>query len=133
MYKYIFLSAIIMLPVLCASCAESTLYTTRLIRDGAPAKNAVTVTWIGTAGVLVSDGKTGILIDPYVSRFSMGKVFFGSKLKPDMGKIQQAVDRLGKKNISLILVSHSHFDHAADAPYFAGITGAPIMPALKAP
>ncbi len=126
MYKFIFHAAIVTLPVLCASCAGSSLYATHLIREGAPAKNTVTVTWLGTAGILVSDGKTGILIDPYVSRFSMGKVFFGSKLKPDMGKIQQTVDRLGKKNISLILVSHSHFDHVADAPYFAGITGAPI-------
>lgn len=126
MHKLIIFSSLFTLPVLCASCAGSKLYTNHLIREGAPAKNAVSVTWLGTAGILVSDGRTGILIDPYVSRFSMGKVFFGSKLKPDMGKIQQTVDRLGKKNISLIVVSHTHFDHAADAPYFAGITGAPV-------
>lgn len=127
MFKMIFQAAVLsLLPFICAACAADRLYTTHMIREGAPAKNAVTITWLGTACVLVSDGATGILIDPYVSRFGMGEVFFGSRLKSNMGKIQQTVDRIGKKNINLILVSHSHFDHVADAPYFAGITGAPV-------
>ena len=56
----------------------------------------------------------------------MDKVMFGIKLKPDIGKIQECIDRLGKGNISIILVSHSHFDHVADVPYFARITGVPV-------
>ena len=55
-------------------CPSLKLYHLRLIQSGAQEDNAVSVTWLGTAGVLVSDGLTGILIDPYVSRFGFLKV-----------------------------------------------------------
>jgi L-ascorbate metabolism protein UlaG (beta-lactamase superfamily) len=126
MKNFLMQTAAITLPILCAGCAGLDLYKSRMIRGTAAPKGAVTITWLGTAGLFVSDGRTGILIDPYVSRFGMEKVFFGTRLKPDIGKIQECVDRLGKNNISLIVVSHSHFDHVADAPYFARVTGAPV-------
>jgi L-ascorbate metabolism protein UlaG (beta-lactamase superfamily) len=125
MKQFLLHTAVMALPILCAACAGVDLYKSHVIRGAAP-KGAVTVTWLGTAGLFVTDGKTGILIDPYLSRFDMGKVMFGIKLKPDVGKIQECVDRLGRGNISIILVSHSHFDHVADVPFFARITGAPV-------
>jgi L-ascorbate metabolism protein UlaG (beta-lactamase superfamily) len=87
----------------------------------------VNVTWLGTAGVLISDGDCSILIDPYVSRFGLFKIFLGIPLQPDNESIKRWTDRLGAKNIRAVVVSHSHFDHCLDAPHFALETGAVLV------
>ncbi len=89
--------------------------------------NVVRITWLGTAGVLISDDDTGILIDPYVSRFGMIQIALGLPLRPDKKAIEKWAARLGRKNIQAVLVSHSHFDHCIDAPYFAMETDAMLM------
>lgn len=78
----------------------------------------VNVIWLGTAGVLLEDGDTGILIDPYISRFGMLKIALGIPLPPDKDTVKKWSQRLGKNNIKAVVVSHSHFDHSLDAPYF---------------
>lgn len=92
-----------------------------------PGQGGVCLTWMGTAGMFITDGETGILIDPYVSRFSLGTVAFRLPLKPDRTLIRNWAEKLGREKIKSIIVSHSHFDHAADAPYFAIETGAPLV------
>lgn len=84
------------------------------------------ITWLGTAGVLIEAGRDGILIDPYVSRVGMLRVFLGLSLKPDQKAIDKWLARLGTK-IHAVIVSHSHFDHCLDAPYFALKTKALLM------
>jgi L-ascorbate metabolism protein UlaG (beta-lactamase superfamily) len=76
--------------------------------------------------VLVSDGKTGILIDPYVSRFGFFKIAMGLHLQPNKDLVKSWTARLGKGGVGAVAVavSHSHFDHCLDAPYFAMETGA---------
>ncbi|MHB8138991.1 MAG: MBL fold metallo-hydrolase [Smithellaceae bacterium] len=101
---------------------ESLLMETTGLRQG-----SVRLTWLGTAGMFIGDGKTGILIDPYVSRFSMSAVALRLPLKPDRALVRQWAEKLGREMIRAVLVSHSHFDHAADAPYFAVETGAPLI------
>lgn len=91
------------------------------------AKNNVSVTWLGTAGVLISDSDTGILIDPYVSRFGLFTVAFDARLRPDREAVKKWTSRLGRETIKAIAVSHSHFDHLADAPYFAMETDAVLL------
>lgn len=79
---------------------------------------ALCITWLGTAGVLIEAGHDGILIDPYVSREGMLRVFLGLPLRPDQQAIDKWLARLETK-IHAVIVSHSHFDHCLDAPYFA--------------
>lgn len=105
-------------------CPSLKLYHSRLIQSGTQEDNAVSVTWLGTAGVLVSDGLTGILIDPYVSRFGFLKVAMGLPLQPDKALVKRWMARLEKVCIEVVAVSHSHFDHCLDAPYFAMEAGA---------
>jgi len=88
--------------------------------------NMVSLMWLGTAGVFISDSDTGILIDPYVSRFGILKVAAGLPLHPDRDAIKKWTRRLGTKNIRAVVVSHSHFDHCLDAPCFAQGTGASL-------
>lgn len=87
----------------------------------------VSVTWMGTAGVLISDGNTGILIDPYVTRCGFFKIALNRPLQPEIQLVDRWLKRLGKHHIKAVAVTHSHFDHCLDAPYFARNTGAPLM------
>ena len=102
-------------------------YESLLLDSDGPGQGGVSLTWLGTAGTFITDGKTGILIDPYVSRFSLGTVAFRLPLKPDRALIRNWVDKLGRGKITAVIVSHSHFDHAADAPYFAIEADAPLV------
>ena len=102
-------------------------YESLLLDSDGPGQGGVRLTWLGTAGTFITDGKTGILIDPYVSRFSLGTVAFRLPLKPDRALIRNWVEKLGREKINAVIVSHSHFDHAADAPYFAIEAGAPLV------
>lgn len=88
---------------------------------------AVRVVWMGTAGLFVTDGETGIYIDPFVSRYGLFKVGFGFGLNPDHGLIEKWITITGGARASAVLVGHSHYDHAMDAPYFAARTGAVIV------
>ncbi len=83
--------------------------------------------WLGTAAVLISDENTGILIDPYVSRFGIFKVAMGLPLQPDLEAVARCVACLEGINIQAVVVSHSHFDHCLDAPYFARETGSLLI------
>ncbi len=130
MKKFNFLSLvlIILLWPFCTACnTNMNLYNSMLISEEASSGDALTVTWLGTAGVLISDGQTALLIDPYVSRFGITKVFFQRPLAPDKELIRKWAEKLGKKNIRAVIVSHSHFDHSLDAPYFAREAGAPLL------
>lgn len=120
-------SVLMILHIVLPGCAMPDLYRSRLISPGAPDAAGVSVTWLGTAGVLVSDGRTGILIDPYVSRQGLFKVFLGRPLIPDQDLIKRWLVRLGRPPVQAVLVSHSHFDHTLDAPYFARETGALLV------
>lgn len=102
-------------------------YESLLLDSDGWGQGGVRLTWMGTAGTFITDGKTGILIDPYVSRFSMGTVAFRLPLKPDRTLIRNWTGKLGGKKIVAVIVSHSHFDHAVDAPYFAIEAGAPLV------
>ncbi len=103
------------------------IYNAMLINEAPSPGTGLTVTWLGTAGIHITDGRTGILIDPYVSRFGMARVFFGRPLEPDQERIRQWTEKLCKTNIEAVIVSHSHFDHSVDAPFFAREAGAPLV------
>lgn len=127
MKKHFLLSLILVMLFCSARCTDMDLYNSMLISDAPSARKGVTLTWLGTAGVFISDGQSGILIDPYVSRFGMAEVFFGRPLEPKKDTIHQWFERLGKTRIRAVIVSHSHFDHSLDAPFFAREAGAPLV------
>jgi L-ascorbate metabolism protein UlaG (beta-lactamase superfamily) len=85
---------------------------------------SIKATWLGTAGLFVSDGETSFYIDPYVSRVSVFKMFAGRKINPDIKKIDECINRTSGQKAAAVLLGHSHFDHLLDAPEFASKTGA---------
>ncbi len=88
--------------------------------------------YLGTAGWEISDGNIVVLIDPYISRLKLDGVGHPDDDRPgfartdvgqsDTGLIDEIVDRA-----DFILVHHSHFDHLADVPYIAAMTGAKVI------
>lgn len=92
----------------------------------APAQpQQVTAQFVGVSTLLFSDGNTHILIDGYFTRPSATELIFG-KIAPDEAAIKWGLKRLGVTTLDAILVVHSHFDHAMDAPIVAQLTGAPV-------
>jgi L-ascorbate metabolism protein UlaG (beta-lactamase superfamily) len=87
----------------------------------------VSVTWLGTAGIYATDGTTSIFIDPFVSRFGLVHVGLGRDIYPQSEVIQEWAQRIQPRNVALTLVSHSHYDHAMDAPVFAALTGSILV------
>ncbi|MBN1335156.1 MAG: MBL fold metallo-hydrolase [Deltaproteobacteria bacterium] len=76
-------------------------------------------TWFGAASVLLDDGRTRLLLDPFVTRPGMLRVGLGFPLRPDGVGVERWLDRLGARGTAAVLVSHSHYDHLLDAAVFA--------------
>jgi L-ascorbate metabolism protein UlaG (beta-lactamase superfamily) len=93
----------------------------------APPDAGLTVTWLGTAGVFVSDGEVGLLIDPFASRPDLVAVGLGRPLRPRAAEIAALLQRTGATRAAAVVVSHSHYDHVMDAPAVARATGARLV------
>ncbi|MCP4130518.1 MAG: MBL fold metallo-hydrolase [bacterium] len=90
-------------------------------------RTSIRIAWLGTAGIYLWDDRSGILIDPYVSRHGIWRVLLGLPLKPKFSLIEDSIQRLGNSKPHAVIVSHSHFDHLSDAPYFAEKTGSMLV------
>jgi L-ascorbate metabolism protein UlaG (beta-lactamase superfamily) len=95
----------------------------------------VQLTYLGTAGWEITDGRTVILVDPYLSR--LRRVTPNDTVDPadnrplfDNAAIAQSdtvtIDAHIKR-ADVVLITHTHYDHALDAPYIASKTGATII------
>lgn len=87
----------------------------------------LSATWMGTAGFFVSDGRDSFYIDPYVSRYSLFRVLAGLSLPPRVDLVRRWIVLTGGGSAGAVVVSHSHFDHVLDAPFFAKEAGAVLV------
>jgi len=79
------------------------------------------VTWLGVAGFALSSQGTTVLIDPYVSRVSVGDSLRRRRALPDPTLLDRWVPRA-----DAVLLGHTHFDHSVDAPGVARRDGATV-------
>ena len=85
-----------------------------------PAERApITLTWLGVAGWQLDAGSTTILVDPYYSR----PADLDGPVTPDAA----AIAARAPTRADLIVVGHTHVDHALDVPAVALATGARVV------
>jgi len=97
---------------------ESLYFTSDLPLGGT---GEVRVTWLGTAGFAIEHAGHVLLLDPYLTRPSWSRCLF-APLRSDTALIRRVVPRA-----DAIILSHTHFDHALDAPEIARQTGARVF------
>ena len=81
----------------------------------------VEVRWLGVAGFAITCEGTTILIDPYVSRRPVGDLLRRKVWGSDPVLLDRHVPKA-----DAILLGHTHFDHALDAPAVARRDGATV-------
>jgi L-ascorbate metabolism protein UlaG (beta-lactamase superfamily) len=75
------------------------------------------VEWLGVSGYRISaEGKT-LFVDPYLSRVPFANLLRRRSALPDPAMLDRFVHAPGE--VVGVLVGHTHFDHAVDAPAIA--------------
>lgn len=77
--------------------------------------------WLGTAGFRLAYEGVTLLVDPYVTRASLGAVLGRRPLLSSAEKVERLITAA-----DAVLVGHTHFDHAVDVPPIAARFGCPV-------
>jgi L-ascorbate metabolism protein UlaG (beta-lactamase superfamily) len=75
------------------------------------------LTWLGVSGYRLTYEGVSLFIDPYVSRVPLRAFLLRRKTLPDAALIERFASAPGP--VAGVLVGHTHFDHAVDAPAIA--------------
>jgi L-ascorbate metabolism protein UlaG (beta-lactamase superfamily) len=110
-----------------------------LLLVGSPAvalaQGSLKLSYLGTAGWEITDGKTVVLVDPYLTRLKSDTPrdpALPTDPRPlvtlnDFVASDQAVIDAHIKRADFILITHTHVDHVLDMPYIARKTGALVI------
>ena len=73
--------------------------------------------WLGVSGYRLTYEGVSLFVDPYVSRVPLRALLLGRLAMPDIALIDRYISAPGP--VAGVLVGHTHFDHAIDAPAIA--------------
>jgi len=82
---------------------------------GLPA--GVEIEWLGVSGFRITYEGVSLLVDPYVSRVPLRALPLRRRALPDEAMIARHLS--GPGPVAGVLIGHTHFDHAIDAPAVA--------------
>jgi len=80
------------------------------------------LTWLGVSGYRMAYEGVSLFIDPYVSRVPLRSLLLRRRALPDPSLLDRWIGRageIGADDVAGVLVGHTHFDHAVDAPAIA--------------
>ncbi len=83
------------------------------------------IEWLGVAGYRLTYEGVSLLIDPYVSRVPLRNLLRRIPALPDEATIARLLPPGDR--VAGILIGHTHFDHAVDAPALARRDGCPVL------
>ncbi len=75
------------------------------------------LTWLGVSGYRLTYERTSLFIDPYLSRVPLRALLLRRQALPDPAMLDRYATAPGP--VAGVLVGHTHFDHAVDAPAIA--------------
>jgi L-ascorbate metabolism protein UlaG (beta-lactamase superfamily) len=81
------------------------------------------IEWLGVAGYRLTYEGVSIFLDPYVSRASLWRLLLGRPALSDPALLDAYIRAPGP--VAGVLIGHTHFDHAIDAPEIARRFGCP--------
>jgi L-ascorbate metabolism protein UlaG (beta-lactamase superfamily) len=87
---------------------------------GLPA--GVELEWLGVSGYRITFEGVSLFVDPYVSRVPLRALLLRRTALPDDALVERFIHAPG--TVAGVLVGHTHFDHAIDAPAIARRYGA---------
>ena len=102
------------------------VYRSLVVQAPTDKPGSLVVTFLGVSTLLLSDGETAILTDGFFTRPGIGEIFLG-KIAPDKALIARHLKHAGIDRLAAVIVNHSHYDHAMDAPEVALQTGAVLV------
>jgi L-ascorbate metabolism protein UlaG (beta-lactamase superfamily) len=80
------------------------------------------LSWLGVSGYRLTYQGISLFVDPYVSRVPLRALLLRRRALPEPGLLERYAAAPGE--VAGILVGHTHFDHAVDAPALARRHGA---------
>ena len=104
------------------SSSDDAQVVSELERVGVGLPPGLTISWLGVSGHRLTYEGTSIFIDPYVSRVPLRSLLLRRTAIPDVALIDRYASVAGR--VAGVLVGHTHFDHAVDAPAIARRYGA---------
>ncbi|MDD3877446.1 MAG: MBL fold metallo-hydrolase [Bacteroidales bacterium] len=91
---------------------------TDLFAESVPLPENLHIFYLGTNSLYISDGKTGLLIDPFFTRPDVDwkkiALFKNIQIAPDPLVISKILQGAHISKVDAVLTTHSHYDHALD-------------------
>lgn len=79
------------------------------------------IRWLGVSGYRITYEGVSLFIDPYVSRVPLHSLLLRRTALPDAAMVAKYAQVPEGGTVAGVLVGHTHFDHAVDAPALARI------------
>jgi L-ascorbate metabolism protein UlaG (beta-lactamase superfamily) len=131
-------SALVLIALFTTLFVGACAHTDGLKLPDGNAPTEVRMTYFGISNWTFQIGALNIMMDGYMTRIPQDYFFGGGgglkETKAAWPIDKAAVDKINTtlatapgQTINLILTGHSHFDHSFDTPYWAKLTGAPVI------